>query len=118
MKDHKMETRRREIHEAVCLQPGCKFKGKRAAQGHCFGKLDKAQDRYIDHVLKEGADFLREIKALRKRNKLGSDKAWIKYLEDHVVCQWANGVFTLDGLVYLRAENARLLLKLGKWGKK
>jgi hypothetical protein len=117
-REHKMEIRKREINESYCVQPGCKFKGKPAAQGICHTVLDKDRDKYIRTVLQEGQDFLDDIKSLRKVNKQTTAKAWIRYLEGHVACQWANTQFTLDELIYLRAENARLKLAAGKWRRR
>ena len=117
MKDHKIQTRKKnmKILRSFCLQPGCKFKGKEAAQGICFGKLKGFQHEYARDVMSRGENLLKEMKSLRKRNKKWSLKGWIGYLEGHLVCSWANSEFGLDELIRLRAENAKLRLALGKY---
>ena len=57
------------------------------------------------------------MKSLRKRNGQASVKERIKYLEGHLVCDWANQHGTMDELIHLRAENAKLRLRLNKWKK-
>jgi hypothetical protein len=117
-RQHKTELRKFETVRSFCVQPGCKFNGEIAAQGVCYSKLPTATDRYVSSVMKQGQHCLDEMKKLRKVNKQTSDKAWIRNLEGYFVCTWANGVFTLDELVHLRAENAKLRIALGKWSKK
>ena len=107
-KQHKTELRARELKESYCVTRGCKFFGKRAEQGVCFSKLDNKTDRYLKAVLDSGEQLLKEMRSLRRVNKMTTDKKWIKYLEGHMVCAWANSTFGLDELVYLRAENAKL----------
>lgn len=107
-KQHKTELRARELKESYCVTRACKFFGKRAEQGICFSKLDNKTDRYLKAVLDSGERLLQEMRSLRRVNKQTTDKKWIKHLEGHVVCEWANGIFGLDELIYLRAENARL----------
>jgi len=109
-KQHKVETRKRETSETVCVEKGCKFVGQPTAQGICFGKLNRFEQQYIDKVAEHGESHLREAKALRKASKLTTDKKWIRYLEGHLVCAWMNEWFTLHELVHLRAENSRLRL--------
>jgi hypothetical protein len=117
-KDHKRELRKREILESFCVEPGCKFNGKHAAQGICHTRHSRNTHEYVDRTLARGQELLDEMKSLRKMNKQTSSAAWIKRLEGHLVCQWANEWFTLDALIHLRAENAKLRVELGKWGKK
>lgn len=104
-----------KIPRSVCDQPGCRFRGKPAAQGVCFSLNNDVATKYLKQTLQSGEDFLKEAKSLRRANKHTGDKAWIKYLEGQIVCGWANNTFSLDELVHLRAENARLRLRLGKW---
>jgi hypothetical protein len=114
---HKTEIRKREIWDNYCIQPGCKFKGELAAQGVCHTILDKKQHDYITSIMKQAYNCLEEIKKLRKANKQLTAKAWIRTLEGYFICYWANQVFTLDELIYLRADNAKLRLAAGKWRK-
>jgi hypothetical protein len=114
---HKTETRKREIVESYCAEKGCKFFGQPAAQGICHDVIHPLQKKYLDTVMRYGQDRLRGEKSLRKANKLMTDRKWIQHLEGELACEWANAWFTLDELVYLRAENAKLRLALGKWGK-
>lgn len=110
-KDHKTEQRK-EMSVSYCMEPKCKFYGKRAAQGVCYSNNSPTADKYLKLVCKEGEDFLKSVKACNDRKKR---KDYVKILEGYVVTTWMNGIFTLDELIYLRAENARLRLKLSKW---
>jgi hypothetical protein len=114
---HKTEIRKREIWDSYCIQPGCKFKGQLSAQGVCHTVLNKKQHDYITYVEKEAEDCLNGVKKLQKVNKQLTPKKWIRALEDYFICHWMNEVFTLDELIYLRAENAKLRLAAGKWKK-
>lgn len=116
-REHKTEIRKREIWDNYCVQPGCKFKGELAAQGVCHTILNKKQHDYVTGVMKQAEDCLNGVKKLRKVNKQLTAKAWIKTLEGYFICHWANEVFTLDELIFLRAENAKLRLAAGKWKK-
>ena len=113
-KGHKTRLGWKRFQRSICDQPKCRFYKKEAQQGHCFSVLNKTQDQYIREVEKSSLECLKGIKSLRKRNKLESDKAWIKHLESYFVCHWMNETFTLDELVYLRAQNAVLKNKLRK----
>ncbi|KKL05758.1 hypothetical protein LCGC14_2602830 [marine sediment metagenome] len=113
-RQHKTELRARELKESYCVTRGCKFFGQRAVQGVCFAKLDGMTNGYIKSVLESGEHMLQEMRSLRRADKQTTDKKWIKYLEGHVVCSWANDTFGLDELIYLRAENAKLRNALAK----
>ena len=112
--EHKTIHKYRKVCETMCAEPGCEFNGKHAAQGICFSKLSRNVNAYIVSVMNQGEHLLKEMKSLRKANKLTTDKAWIKYLEGHVACEWANNMFHLDELISLRAEVSRLGNKLSK----
>jgi hypothetical protein len=114
-KDHKMKSGKREIPQSICTEPGCKFEGKPAAQGVCYSRIPRKDDAYIRQVMRNGEALLKEMKALRVKNKATAKDEWIKHLEGQVVCTWANNHFMLDELVSLRAQNAELKLKIGKW---
>ena len=114
-KDHKLKSSTRTIPLSLCDEPKCKFYGKPAAQGICSYPLSDATDKYVSIVLKSGEDFLKEVKALRYENKASSQKKWINYLENQIICIWAHSDFVMDELIHLRAENAKLQVQLGKW---
>ncbi len=111
MKKHKTELRTVERKETYCLQPGCKFRGKRGAQGICysasrwFRRVIDIEKLATEMVL----DFGRAKKRLRKRGE------YTRYLESSAVCSNINNIFCLDECISLRAENARLRLALKKW---
>lgn len=109
---HCLETRifARRIHETYCVEPGCKFKGKHAAQGVCFSKLKSADNAYLERIEKRAVEFLKETREIRKRSKM-SPGAYIKWLESHILCDWMNQEFTMDELIRMRGKTA--LLKLG-----
>lgn len=113
-KDHKMETRKREIGESFCIQPGCKYKGERAVQGHCFHRLDDASQKYIRAVMKRGEGFLEEMRAMRGVNHWKTKATWTKALEGHMVGSWMNSEFTMDELIHLRCEVEGLRRRLGR----
>lgn len=112
-KDHKTKKGTRTIPQSICVQKGCRFYGKPAEQGVCYHALDPKTSAYISNVIKQGYEFLKEMKSLRKKNKQNTDKKWIQALEGHIVSTWANSIFGLDELIYLRAENARLRAQVG-----
>ena len=114
-KDHKTESAKRTITYSICREPRCKFNGKYAAQGVCFSRNRPMVTDFCNYLLGQGEELLAEMKKLRRKNGHKSDKDWIAYLEGHLVCDWANQHGTLDELIHLRAENAKLRLKLGKW---
>lgn len=116
-REHKTEIRKREIWDNYCVQPGCKFKGELAAQGVCHTVPAPFYMKVFKDVLRHGEEMLKDMRDLRYKNKARTTKQWIKYLEGHIVCQWANGWFTLEELIHLRAENAKLRLAAGKWRK-
>jgi len=119
---HKTETRvfARNIHEAYCIQPGCKFKGKKAQQGVCHttkpwvgGKWD-----YLDAVFVEAGKAAKELLASSKKYSK-SHKDYVKNLEEHIAVDWVNTIFHIDGMIrmrrevaLLRVENERLKAKL------
>src|SRR6478609_9446237 len=117
-KEHKMKSGKRSIPESICQETGCDFYGKPAEQGVCFHRLKHPMDKYVSAVIQQGEDLLKELKSLRKRNGQQSAAKWIKYLEGHVVCEWANRTFNLDELIHLRGENAKLRLKAGLKSRK
>jgi hypothetical protein len=116
VKKHKTELRDSTFKRSYCMQEGCEFYGLPAAQGICGeGRINTVQQKYLESVSKHGEKFLAEMKALRGVNKMKSTKKWVEHLELQVLTEWINHWFTLDELVSLRAENARLRLKLGKY---
>jgi len=114
-KNHKTEIRKREVHETFCIEPGCEFEGKRAAQGICHTVESATDTQYVKKVMAHGEKLLKEMRGVRYKNKARTKEQWIKYLEGYLVCTWANHWFGLDELIHLRAENAKLRVKLGKW---
>lgn len=98
MKDHRRETRSREIVDQYCAEPRCKFKGKPAVHGVCyhadgdlvpFAKLDK----YESELRGEMA----------KMTKLS--------LQEHYIAAMLNWEMTLDECIRLRRDNAMLRAK-------
>jgi len=118
---HKLECRtiQKPILESFCLEPKCKFYKKPAAQGVCYTVLPryKSVTQYFDMTFRHAEEVLAEMKRLRNINKQQSKDAWIKHLENQFICNWANHDSTLDMLIELRAENAKLKIQLGKWRK-
>lgn len=113
-----METRvfRRETHEDFCTQPGCRFQGKHAAQGVCFNTdslIGVVDWSYIERLEKYAAQSLKEVQ--RTFRGPSKHKAYVRYLESTHVCETLNATFNLDECIRLRAENAILKRKLGKW---
>ncbi len=117
IKDHKIKMGSRSIPESICNQIGCEFYGKPAKQGICFSVLAKSTSSYIDSVRKRADDCLKEMKGLRKVNKLETDAKWIRYMESHFTCAWMNSEFTLDQLIHLRATIAKLEAKVARLSK-
>ncbi len=107
-KEHKTKSGWRRIRRSICQKPNCQFFGKDAEQGHCFSINDDVTIQYIKSAGKIGQKALDELKSLRKVNKWESSAAWIRKLENAYVVHWMNEIFTLDSLVHLRAENAKL----------
>ncbi len=118
---HRLETRvfQRDIHETFCVDPRCKFKGKRAAQGVCFTKdtLTGFPHKAFEIAEQRAQDALRETREVYQMNRrrIKNFPSWVTYLEHHFISDQMNGNFRLDELIRLRAENARLLLKAGKY---
>src|SRR6478672_6424350 len=104
MKDHKMKSGTRTIPQSICQEKGCDYYGKPAEQGVCFHRLKHPMDKYISAVIQQGEDLLKELKSLRKVNGQRSMAKWVKHLEGHIVCGWANNTFHLDELIHLRGE--------------
>jgi len=109
-KKHKTEVRifARNIHESFCVQPGCKFKGKHAVQNvcHTMTTFNGSKDwSYIDGVLEAGEKHLHE---LQTHHKSSSKQEYIKILESHLACAWANTITSLDELIRLRGQVATL----------
>ena len=111
---HSLETRvfERKILETFCVQPRCEFRGKRAAQGVCYDRksLSGQKFKYLDATEKYAVENLQEA---RKAHRGQSDRKWVTNLESHFITHEMNQIFSLDELVRLRAENARLRSKLG-----
>ena len=117
---HRTETRYFEQKyrmESFCDEPGCKFYGKHAAQGVCYGKdsYGDMDSRHLDKIWKYCEEWLDEDKKSKLKNGIKSQKAWVEHLEGALVCARVNECFTLNELIYLRAQNAKLRLQLGKY---
>lgn len=116
-KAHAMTQGFRKIHETRCAEPSCEFYGTRAQQGVCFSKLNDRTTQYIQSVRKYADARMAEVKSLRKINKMDTDAKWIRYLESNLECQWMNEEFTMDQLIYLRAQVGTLTNRLAKTKK-
>jgi len=113
---HKTETRifARNIRELFCRQPGCKFKGKHAAQGVCHTTdtfAGGADWKHMDAAFELGKKATDEVRRILRGN---SAKHKIDYLLAMHESYWVNNVFHLDEMVRLRRENALLKRKLNK----
>ena len=99
--------------EAVCVQRGCKFNGKRAAQGICFPAQHKLfPERYVMALHKsatESAGFY----LMHVKEKPLADK--FKRMRELYITATMNWMSCLDELVSLRIENATLRNELGRW---
>jgi quinolinate synthase len=111
-KDHKLANGFRKIHQSKCAEPECEFFQKPAQQGVCYDRLDDVSTKYIESIRKSAVARMTEVKALRKINKMDTDKKWIRHLENSLECCWMNEDFALDQLVYLRAQVAKLTNRL------
>lgn len=110
---HKTETKifAREIRETYCDQSDCEFYGKHAAQGVCFETdvWDPWYNRY-ELIIKQSEEGLAEVEAHHS-----SPEELLEYLKSMYVYMQANWDNTLNECVRLRAENAKLRLKLGDY---
>ena len=112
---HKTETRifARQIHEHFCDQPDCQFYGKHASQGNCWDATDpeeKQHPHYLDYVEHVANEWIEHYRKDRR-----SDADYIGDLEGALFCNVMNYHLTLDECVRLRAENARLKIRLGEY---
>lgn len=115
---HRTTPRHRDIVEFVCDEPTCEFYGKQAAQGVCHTTdvFEPEVDRYIRRVEKSGEDMLAESRlCFEEHQRRHPDASWVAYLESQLVCDWMNHQFVLDECIQLRAENAKLRLRLGEY---
>lgn len=99
---HQTEYRERKILDTFCIEPGCEYKGKHAVQGHCYHKLDDDTEKYINKMIARANEEIVWMK-----NHYGD-----KYLERlEALChhEIINRWFTLDELISLRYDNAKLL---------
>lgn len=111
---HKSESRifNREINESYCDEPACEFYNKRTSQGNCWDATDPEEKKfhhYIDYSEDSAESYLKELKEITKPEE------YVEHLESSLVCNWMNYTFTLDECIRLRAENARLKLRLGEY---
>lgn len=116
-KGHKLKKGKRQIvPTSICDTKRCKFYGKEAAQGVCYSRIDDGYANYFK-LLMQTAE--RHLAFQRKHNwKKLTDKQKIKHMESEVVCHFMNYSSCLNELIYLRGENAKLLLAAGKWKRK
>lgn len=106
---HRVDTRvfARNIHEAYCMQKGCKFYGKHAQQGVCHTTKTFAGDSgfaYWEHL----SDVVeRHLVGLRKHvlKKL-SLRGQVRRLESELACALINSWGQLDEMVRLRRDAA------------
>lgn len=107
--EHRVDTHifARNIREAWCAQPGCRFRGQPAVQGHCHTTKSFAGDdfEYQEHLSKcvEG-----HVDYLKKRHAKLSGAARDKMLFAEIAVMLMNDWFATDELVRLRRDNARL----------
>jgi hypothetical protein len=104
--------------ESICDTKSCKFYGKPAAQGVCYSKIDTGMEKYFNRQLERAEEhlkFYKDGRHLGDKKKKQSKDEYIKTLESHFVCTWMNYTNTLDELIWLRGENAKMRLMLGKW---
>ena len=99
--NHAVETRSKGVLTSYCIDPACEFYNQPAVQGHCFAVLDKVTDAYITRVMQHEKD---EIAWMKEQY----GEKYVETLEGLYVCMMANWRFTLDELVSLRRDNARL----------
>lgn len=113
---HRTETRVfvREIHEHYCTEPKCKFFGRPAAQGVCHTRLGRRVLHDLERRDKRASEGVSEMREIAKAQKFSKDQ-YINYLERLHHCDSMNEWFTLDELIRLRGENARLRLAAGKY---
>jgi hypothetical protein len=102
-REHATEFRKREIGDSFCIEPGCRYEGQLAVQGHCYAWIDKETERYLRDK-ERGA--LSILTSLREHHPDLGD--YVKSLESYYICSWMNGEFMLDELVQLRRDNADL----------
>lgn len=118
-KDHKMRKGKRQIvPESICDTKSCKFYGKPAAQGVCYSKIDTGYEGYLRKQQREAQRHLQFYTDGKHRGK-GKEKQTLKEyaatLESLYFCTWMNYSSVLDELIWYRAENAKMRLKLGLW---
>jgi hypothetical protein len=101
---------------SICQDKRCKFYGKLAEQGVCYSRVPDELSRYFAGQMKAAESMLAFN---RKHNyKKLTQRQYIKQLESEVVCHYLNYSNCLDGLVWLRGENAKLRGKLGIFRRK
>ena len=93
-------VKQQAVHETICIQPRCKFKGKPAQQGVCYGSEGELVD--FDDLAKHEAELLAELKAMRKRQ--GRD--YVRALEACYVTAMMNWQITIDECIRLRRDSA------------
>lgn len=89
------------VHDTICAQRGCKFKGKSAQIGVCFSSKGALAD--FDKLAKHEEDLLAELKQLRKREDA---KGYVRSLEAHYVSAMMNWQLSLDECIRLRRDIA------------
>lgn len=70
--------------------------------------MEKRTKEYIDEVRK----------TFPKNVKNPTPKKYADYLESQLFCAEMNSDNCLEEVIYLRAENAKLRLMVGKWGER
>lgn len=105
---------KREVSESVCDQPDCEFFGECRAQGVCYDGEDEETTRFKDY-LKFAENQAEETMKFIRDHRPDSNKDYIELLEGNVIAFLMNWSFASDDSVRLRAENARLKLRLGEY---
>ncbi len=109
MTEHKTEFRMREIGESFCIQSDCEFFDRPAVQGHCHTILDDVTDKYFERITKDAYTGLVQIK------EIAGEKDYLEHLESYYISTTINWQTSLDELVALRRDNARLKRELEKY---
>lgn len=112
MKRHKTAERveQSQFITRICVQAGCKFKGKPAQQGVCHSSTGELTD--WDKLDKYNAEVVEELRRLRKAEGSG----YILALEAHYISAMVNSDLILDECIRLRRNLA--LATVGRKARK
>lgn len=117
---HRMEGRyfAREQVETYCVQPRCRFRGKRAVQGVCFSTdpfVEGMNWDYFNAMQKAAFRYMEEVRSIYQK---GGKDDYIRALEGSLKSDWINSILHHDEMISLRREVALLRLKLERTKKR